>query len=498
MNVVGISFAVYTLLTVLIGIWSARYSRRSSEDFLLANRGLGAWVAALSASASAESGWVTLGLVGAAFQLGVAAYWIVPGTLAAFAVNWLLIGPRLRARSAEDNALTVLDVLAARFPRRSAQAIRLVGILILLVMLTLYVAAQLNAAGITFSGTFAWPYAQGVLLGGSLVLLYTVVGGFRAIAWTDVVQALLMIGTMTWVPLLLLDHLGGWSACRAQLSEMDSNLLHPFAGNSGHKLFMFVLLWFGIPFGNPGQPHLLVRLMATRDPSALRRGAIISLTWIAILFTGAVSLGVLGRAYFGVMDRPEEVLPRLASTPDLIPPLLGGMIIAAILAAISSTADSQLLVAASSLSHDFVYRFLGMKPTSRTYLWDRVAVVCLGLTAIGIALSDVRSVFTFVLDFGWAGMGASFGTTILATLYFRWTSGWGVLSGMLAASSVVLIWPYLPDSVSQFYKLIPAVFVSFATLGVVSLLTPGSRQQAPAANPTTVNRTSKAPGGNSR
>ena len=221
MNTVAVSFIIYTLAIMAFGIYSARYAERTSADFFLAGRELGPWVAALSSAASSESGWVTLGLVGMSFHTGIGTLWVVPGTVAAFAFNWLVLAPRLRRFSAEQKAITVLDVLSLPYRGISARLIRILGILIILTMLTAYVAAQLTAAAKTFEATFQWNYLAGVVAGAAIVLTYTTIGGFRAVAWTDVIQATLMIFSVIVLPLLLITKLGGFGILWETLKTME-------------------------------------------------------------------------------------------------------------------------------------------------------------------------------------------------------------------------------------------------------------------------------------
>lgn len=284
----SLSFLLYTTGIFAVGIYSARFSRRTSSDFFLADRGLGPWVAALSSSASAESGWVTLGLVGTAFNTGVGALWIVPGTVAAFVFNWLVLAPRLRRAAVQHGGLTIGDVLGQPYTGTPRTVIRVLSVLIILTMLTAYVAAQLNAAGKTFMGTFDWSYTAGVLCGAAIVLGYTITGGFRAVAWTDVVQAILMVTAVLVLPLVMVVHLGGFAELFDRLNAVDPNLTGTVAGKAGLSLIGFLAVWLGIPLGNPGQPHILVRLMAVRDEVAIRRGAIISSVWVFLLFTVAI------------------------------------------------------------------------------------------------------------------------------------------------------------------------------------------------------------------
>jgi sodium/proline symporter len=471
-----LSFWLYTVAIMAVGIYSARYGRASSTDFFLAGRGIGPWVAALSASASAESGWVTLGLVGMAFQTGVGALWIIPGTVAAFLFNWLVIADRLRRRARDGDSITIPDVLAARFSGRYALAIRVLAMLIILSMLGTYVAAQFNAAGKMFETMMGWPYEGGVIAGALIVLSYTISGGFRAVAWTDVVQALLMIAAMLILPLVLLAHLGGIDAMWQRLASQEdaAALTAPFGNAIGMSLVGFVAMWLGIPLGYCGQPHILVRYMAARDTTAIRRGALISTTWVFLLFLGAVLLGVFARAWYGTLNDPETVLPRVAA--ELLPGLLAGPMIAAVLAAICSTADSQLLVSASTVSHDLYVRVLCRQPGNRVITrLNRFAVLLVGLFAMTVALGKVRVIFDFVL-YAWAGLGAAFGPALILVLLWRRTSAAGVIAGMFVGFTTAVLWRMTLHD--YLYELGPAFLLAFVTVWLVSLFRPDDTAQS--------------------
>ena len=479
MDAVAWSFILYTAAIMACGVYSARYSRNTTSDFFLADRGLSAWVAALSSSASAESGWVTLGLVGMAYSTGVGALWIIPGTVLAFLFNWFVLAEPLRRISIETGAITFPEVLAVRFRGRAAALIRLVAVAIILSMLTAYVAAQFNAAGKAFRGTFEWSYAPGVWLGFGIVAVYTLAGGFRAVAWTDVVQACFMVAAVIVLPIVLIADLGGpgemWS--RLQALEGGESLTDGLAGKSGIMVVGFLAVWFGIPLGYPGQPHILLRCMATRDRAAVRRAGIISTVWVLFLFAGAVMLGIAARAAYGleVLGDPEQALPHAAL--DLLPAPLAGVVIAAVLAAICSTADSQLLVSASTVSHDLYAALLGRKPSEQgKVLLDRAAVALIAIVALVIALGEVRVIFDFVL-YAWDGLGASFGPALILVLLWKRATGWGVLAGMAAGVTTAVVWretlhPHL-------YSLIPAFAAAMLVAVVVSLATrasdPGGR-----------------------
>lgn len=492
MDSTALSFAIYTLAIMLLGVWSARSVQKSqagnsppataetaSENYFLAGRGLGPWVAALSASASAESGWVTLGLVGVAYTTGVGVCWLVFGTVAAFLFNWVCIAPKLRLSSGETRSLTLPDVLSAGTTGWLGQAIRGAAALIIVCMLTAYVAAQLNAAGKAFQETFGWHYVLGVLVGSGIVLVYTLIGGFRAVAVTDVVQACLMITAVILLPIVMISQLGGLGELLTQLASLEaqqievhdksvglaagSTMTSPWAGKSGWAIVGFLSVWLGIPLGNAGQPHLLVRLMATRDQTAIRRATIISSIWVFVLFSGAILVGLCARVMFGesLID-PERALPHAAL--ELLPGPLAGLIIAAIVAAMCSTADSQLLVSASAISHDIWTKLFRQSATGkRMSMINRGTVLVVSVVATVIAITEVRGVFDFVL-YAWDGLGAAFGPALVFKLFWPKTSGAGVLAGILVGFLTAVIWRETLHA--QFYSLIPAM--TLATLAIVA------------------------------
>ncbi len=484
MTWIAISFIVYTLAVMLVGIASARYSQQTSADYFLAGRGLGPWVAALSAAASAESGWVTLGLVGVAYRSGLSVIWLVFGTAAAFLVNWLVLAPRLRQLSADSQALTIPELLSAKCGRPLATTIRGVSASIILVMLTCYVAAQLNAAGKAFLEAFEFSYQAGVVSGATIVLVYTLIGGFRAVAWTDVAQSVLMISAVIILPAVMIEQLGGpasfWSGlCNLPSQQLNSNgtaitladgasMTSVVGQNTGLAMIGVLAVWLGIPLGNFGQPHILVRLMATRDAEAIRRPAIISTVWVIVLFCGAILVGLTARElYEGGLPDPERALPHAAL--DLLPAPLAGLMIAAMVAAMCSTADSQLLVSASAVSHDLCGCFT-LRHSDRLASWlNRLAVVAIGVFATLVALGEVRVVFDFVLV-AWDGLGAAFGPAIAFKLLWKRTSGGGILAGIIVGFATACIWRLTLHA--HLYSLIPAFGLSSLAIFVFSYVAP--------------------------
>ncbi len=466
---VTLSFVIYTVGIVLVGLYSARFASRSTSDYLLARKGLGSWVTAISASASSESGWVTLGLVGTAFTKGMAAFWVVPGCLLGYAFNWWIMARPVNRHAASHDVYTIPDLMTSIF-REKALAIRLISVLVIFFMMTAYVAAQFNAAGKAFEAVFHVRYEIGVLIGVGIVVLYTMTGGFRAVAWTDFLQGGLMWLALIFLPVITVQNAGGWSGMMATLSGQDPNLVSFSAGKTGFLMLGLIVGWLGIGLGYPGQPHVIIRFMAARDEEAVKRGRIIAMVWGLVVFSGAVVLGLSCRALFGTLPDAEQALPIIAI--QLLPGVLAGLMLAAVLAAICSTADSQLLVASSSISHDLYARLTGKDLDSKHVVtMDRVAVGILGLLAMLLALSKNRVIFSFVL-YAWAGLGATFGPPLILGLLWKKTTSSGAIAGAIAAFITVIIWKNIPLLSGALYELVPGFFLGLIVVWGVSLFRP--------------------------
>jgi len=501
-TVFAASFGVYTLAIVAVGLYSARYSKDTNEDFFLAGRSLGGPVAALSASASSESGWVTLGLVGWAYGSGVSAYWIIPGCLGGFLFNWFVLAARMREASGYCGALTLADFFAYHFQERRP-ILRIITVVVILVAMLLYVAAQMAAAGKAFSASFPGvSFSNGVLIGAAIVLVYTVAGGFRAVCWTDFLQALLMVGTLVVFPLYLLLVEGGFGFIERQLRAADPTLLRfvPAAGGPALLGFLLGSGALGINLGYPGQPHVLVRFMALKDPKSARMAGLISAVWAGLVYFGAVTVGLMARAQ---TEAGAAWGPQLASDPDtglviaamnMLPAVLAGVVLAAVLAAICSTADSQLVVAAGGAAND-LYGALVDRGNPANHPWmNRFVVLVLGAAATAMVIgqqgSDVK-IYDYVLTYGWAVLGASFGPQVILCLLWRRASYAGCTAGMVTGFATAVVWKLnfnntltIGSSELEVYNLTLGFAVALLVNVAVSLATPPRAKEAfPALEP---------------
>ncbi|UCG15894.1 MAG: sodium/proline symporter, partial [Phycisphaerales bacterium] len=448
-------FVCYLAGMLMVGVYCSRYNK-DIGDFVLGGRRLGPWVAAFSAQASDFSGWLLIGLPAMAYEYGFSLTWTCLGCLSGVMFDWVVLAPRLRRLSAEYGALTVPDFLEARFNDRT-HIIRILAVLIILAYYVTYISAQFIAAGEVFATAFGeqrlpWGegrflgiefsyYRQGLLIGATIILLYTALGGFLAVCWTDFVQAILMVGTMTAVPIIGVIHLGGfselWSAMAA--STLSDHMLAVHDGKVGASFVCGVVI-AGLSWGMgyPGQPHIVARFMAIEDEKKIPKSALISVVWSVFalygsMFVGFVALGVLGDD----LEHTNRATPMLAVT--LLPGVLAGLVLSAAVAAMMSTVDSQIIVAVGAVVRDGYQKLLGGQPADRTAIWlSRIVVVVLGAGGLTLAW-QAKSVFAQVLD-AWGGLAAGLGPAIVLGCLWRRTSRVGVIVGMMAGVALVQAW----------------------------------------------------------
>jgi len=406
-----ITLVIYQLLMLAIGWWASRRNQ-DSQDFYLGGRRLGGLVAALSASASSSSAWSLLGVSGAAFAWGLPAIWLIPATISGFLINWYLIAPRLSAQSRSSGALTLTEFLAGPRGDPARSGVMRIGAGVILFSFTFYVAAQFQAAGSTFASVLGMSQHAAIVLGAAVVLVYVWLGGFWAASVTDTVQGLLMALSALLLPLLALVAVGGPGELVTVLGGRDPGAPLDWTGQASAPAALgFVLGLFGIGLGYPGQPHVVNRFMAVRDAGALRRGRRIAIAWAVVIYCGMVLLGWCGRLLAAELGNGEQLLFTLATM--LLPPLAAGVVVSAILSAIMSTADSQLLVAASSVSHDLRDGADAGKAGLARARW---VVLAVGALAVVLAIGFPESIFSRVL-FAWQALAAAFGPLLVVTLW---------------------------------------------------------------------------------
>lgn len=468
-TIIILTFTVYLAALLIIGL--AAYLRtRDLNDYILGGRRLGSAVAALSAGASDMSGWLLLGLPGYAYLAGLEAGWIALGLLAGTYLNWRVIAKRLRNYTAlADDAITLPAFFERRFDD-SSRLLRILSAFFILLFFMFYTSSGLVAGGKLFTAVFDLPYKWAVLTGALAIVIYTFLGGFLAVSWTDLIQALLMLFALVAVPVIGFHYVGGWHEVQATMAQIDPTLLKPLT-DSGDKPLTAVavisLLAWGL--GYFGQPHILARFMAIDSPDHVPRARRIATGWAFISMLGALLVGFSGIGIFQQsLADSEKVFIILVEY--LFHPIPAGICLAAIMAAIMSTADSQLLVSASALTEDF-YKAL-FRPNAgqkELVLLGRLTVLALAVAAAFLALNPESKVLDLVA-YAWAGFGAAFGPAVILSLFWRRMTRNGALAGILTGGLTVIAWKQLSGGLFDLYEIVPGFAFSAAAIIIFSLL----------------------------
>ncbi|NBC27326.1 MAG: sodium/solute symporter [Bacteroidetes bacterium] len=464
------AFIGYLLILVGIGLYTARFSSKGISEYFIAGRKMNRYVMALSAVVSGRSAWLLLGVTGMAYTMGPSAIWAVLGYILVELFLFLYYAKRLRNFTEARNCITVPDFYAARFDDDDGWLRTLIVVIFLIFMIG-YVSAQFVAGGKAFASGFGMEMNHGILLTAVIVVAYTILGGFLAVSLTDMIQAVFMILALVVLPWVAISNTGGLSAMLSELSAMDVAYVDPFAISVGAAIG-----FLGIGLGSPGNPHILARYMAIDNSKHLKTAAIVGTVWNVIMAWGAVFIGLAGRAWFPEVEMlpaedTENLFPLLAQ--EHMHPAIFGVVLASIFAAIMSTADSQLLVAASSVVRD-VYEKLIRKgeeiPQKTLVLYSRSVVFLLVVLALIFGFIAEDLVFWLVL-FAWAGLGASIGPTSILALYWKGTTRAGVMAGMIAGTSVTIAWYFTPYLSDLMYELIPGFIAGLLATWLVSLWT---------------------------
>jgi sodium/proline symporter len=464
-SAVILTLSCYSVILLAIGVWASRRTS-DTDDFFLGGRRLGPVVAALSQAASASSAWTLLGVSGAAFAWGVAAVWIAVAVVAGYVLNWFYVAPRLRILSLAQNSMTLTQVLGHGLGERMRTRVTRSASLIILVSFVFYVAAQLQAAGQAFAAGFDVSPQGSIMMGTGIVVIYTLIGGFWAASVTDCVQGALMVAAAIIVPLVALFAVGGFDPLWQGLADVSPDLVDWLAGRRGIVALAFVAGVFGIGLGNPGQPHVVNRFMALRNAAALARARWVSLAWIVTVLAGMLVTGLVARVLIADLANAEQAFFEVANR--VLPSTFAAVTIIAVLSAIMSTTDSQLLVAASCVTVD-----MRRRPGPPSLALSRLTVLVFSLMAMLLALYVPESIYTRVL-FAWNAMGAAFGPLLLVRLAGKRVRPGSTLGAMWTGFVLTVIFYLLPDAPGDFLE---RVLPFFAALGVA--LTGGERRRDP-------------------
>jgi sodium/proline symporter len=464
------AFIAYLVMVIGIGIYASRFSSQGISEYFIGGRKMNRFVVALSAVVSGRSAWLLLGVTGMAYAQGPSAVWAVVGYIVVEVFLFLYYARRLRNFTENRNCITIPDFFAERFGDKDGR-LRIAIVTIFLVFMIGYISAQFVAGGKAFASGFGMEMNTGILVTALIVVAYTIVGGFLAVSLSDMLQAIFMILALMILPAVAIIELGGLSNLLQQLAAMDMIYADPFAISVGAAIG-----FVGIGLGSPGNPHILARYMSIDGSVQLRYAAVVGTLWNVLMAWGAVFIGLAGRAVF-----PETGMLPGADTENLFPmlaqqylhPVLFGIVLASIFAAIMSTADSQLLVAASSVVRD-VYEKIIKKDEKisqkRLVLMSRSVVFILVVISLLFGFVAEELVFWLVL-FAWAGLGASIGPTSILALYWKRTTRAGIFAGLITGTLVTILWYYTPVLSNLMYELIPGFIAAWIATWLVSLYT---------------------------
>ena len=461
------SFIAYLLLILVIG--GNAYTRTHDiDDYILGGRKLGAVVTALSVGASDMSGWLLLGLPGAVYLSGISEVWIGIGLVCGAYASWRLVSKRLRIYSQHArNSLTLPDYLENRFAD-STRLLRVLAALVILLFFTFYTASGLVGGAILFESSFGLDYQLALAMGALVIVGYTFIGGFLAVSWTDALQASLMLLALIITPILVVQEAGGLAVLVEQARNVNPNSTSLFSGMSW--IGIVSLLAWGL--GYFGQPHILARFMAVESAAKLVVARRVAMSWMLVVLLGSVMTGLAGMVYFSQLqlDNPETVF--IALSQALFNPWIAGIISAAILSAIMSTIDSQLLVSSSVISEDFYRVFVRPDASEKELLMvSRAAVVTIALVALIIA-SDRNSRVLDLVSYAWAGFGAAFGPVILISLFWKQMTAMAAIAGMALGALTVVVWANLQGGLFDLYEMLPGVLLSSLAIVIVTRLAP--------------------------
>ena len=469
MSVITIVFLCYLIILIVVAAWSRKEST-TLTGYFIADKKLPPWVVAFSTNATGESGWLLLGLTGMGYAVGAYAFWVVLGEVVGISLAWILISRRLKRYSDKTDSITLPDVLAARFDDKH-HVLRRISVLIILVMVMTYVAAQMVATGKAFDGFTDLNYAWGVAVGSTIIIAYTLVGGFKAVAWTDLIQGILMLLGLIILPVISIKAGGGWDAISANLMAQDPGLLSPWGPEGKSTLAIIGVISFlaiGVPF--MGVPQLMVRFMSARSEKSLVPAMSISVLVIFLFDVGAVLTGMAGRALFPNLEDPESILPVMSNA--MLPEWMAGIMMVVVLAAIMSTVDSLLILASSTVVRDYMQKIRGSRLSEKALAnRGKLLTLIIGVIGIGFALQQSPMIFWFVI-FAWNGLGATFGPPLLCGLWYPKTNLKGAIAGMLGGFITTVTWVLVFKS--QFYNLseiVPGFLTGLLLTIIVSNMT---------------------------
>lgn len=439
-SIVVIEFILYLALILGVGFYFAR-KKMSQADFHLGGKKIPGWALALSERATGESAWCLLGLTGFAFAAGLSAVWIAVGCVVGITVSWLWIAKEFRRERDKYDTLTLPDYLATKYSNQG-KFIRWFSSIIIILFFVLYVAAQFSGGGKTLNITFGIPVFWGIVISAIVVILYAMAGGFFSVVWTDVLQAILMIITLVVTPIVALVVIARSDLSIANALASAGGGLDSWTGGAvgfaAGTLIFNNFAWFFGYLG--GQPQLDARWMAMRSDKDVKTGAVIAIAWTLLAYAGAITLGIAAITLFGTgaVADPEQILPFMLL--KLMPPWIAGILLAGAVAAMMSTADSQLLIATSSISEDIIHKALHKDFDDRKLvLISRFTILVVGVIALVLAFTSKSLIYELV-HWAWAGIGCSFAPAVILSFFWKRFNAWGVVASLVSGFATTIIW----------------------------------------------------------
>jgi solute:Na+ symporter, SSS family len=468
------AFLITLLFPVGVGLL-ALLRTKSQSDFFIGGRSMNAFVVGLSAVSSGRSSWLVLGLSGVAYVSGTGAIWAIVGYIVVEAWQFVYLGKKLRKATQDMDSITLLDYFESRFNDKSGM-LRIAGVIIIGIFITAYVAAQFNAGAKSLSTALDISFVLSLAISGLLIMVYMLLGGYVAVAYNDVVRAVIMMVGLIVLPIAGLIQVGGFAVLTDMLHQLNPEYLDAFSLGAGA-----IIGFLGIGLGSPGQPHIVVRYMSIKDPARLKFSAIYGTFWNVVLGLGAICIGLIGRILVPDINSLPDSDPEmvyLAMSSEYFGPVLYGLLVGGVFAAILSTADSQLLVVASTFARDFYEKIIAAKKETtekkKLYL-SRLVLVISGIAALILSYTAQNLVFWLVL-FAWGGLGAAFGPALIMSLFWKKTTKEGILAGMTAGALITIAWWKWFKASTGIYELIPGFLGALLIIVFVSLFTASKKK----------------------
>lgn len=486
--VILVTFCLYLLGMLAIGGYFY-FKTKNLEDYILGGRKLGKWVTSISAQASDMSGWLLMGLPGLAYLSGLSnAGWTAIGLAVGTYLNWKIVAKRLRIYTEKcDNAITLSSYFEKRF-NDEKKILSIVSALFILVFFIFYVASSFVSGGKLLNNVFYIEYEKAVLIGAAIIIIYTFLGGFLAVCWTDLIQGILMFVAIVALPVIMIvTHkelitfdLDILNAAKESIATTGYTSLWSVEGLAGAgatigAAIISVISALAWGLGYFGQPHILTRFMAISDPEEISRSRIIAMGWVIISLIGAIVIGMLGRSLTNgqLIGDPEHVFMEMVI--NYTPTFLCGILLSAILAAVMSTADSQLLVTASAMSEDFYRGLIRKNASEKELVWvSRATIIIVAVIAYFIAMDPENESVLALVAYAWAGFGATFGPVVIMSLFYKSTTKLAALCGMLTGGITTMVWPKLVEmfpnvELLKVYEIVPGFILAIVVIVIVSL-----------------------------